>query len=113
MANIPNIPNMPGIPQREEGTPPDSAVLRLQQKMPEAGTGRILVGPLEPVAEDMWVATWEGEGPMKSASAWGPKVIILWWAFYMPSATKLIRLGEESVWVDLDEEVFNELTKDQ
>lgn len=114
-----DIPEMPGTVHREVGALPDGAVLGIRQKMPDAGTGRILVGPLEPREEDMWVASWEGEGEeqeegsLKSARAWGPKVTILWWAFYMPSATKLIRLGEENVWVDLDEDLFNELTKDQ
>src|SRR5450631_1539278 len=108
-----DTPEMPGIAYRDEGVPPDRAVLGLRKKMPEAGTGRILVGPLEPVEQGMWVATWEGEDPLKSTHAWGPKVTILWWAFYMPAATKLIRLGEENVWVDLDEDLFNELTKDQ
>jgi len=114
-----DIHEMPVTIHRQEGAPPDGAVLGLRQKMPDAGTGKILVGPLEPVEEGMWVAYWEGEGegdedgPKKSTRAWGPKVTVLWWAFHMPSATTLIRLGEENVWVDLDENLFNELTRGQ
>ena len=90
-------------------------------RMPEAGTGRILVYPCIPIPEEgVLEAHWEGEAddgripsPMRFTFARGFAPAVLMWAHHMPSAETIICLTGDEVWLDLDEDRYNELMKDQ
>ena len=88
--------------------------------MPKPGTGRIVVYPQTNGEEHMLSAHWEGEHdgedpmehPMRVTSAEGYAPAVLMWAYWMPSETTTICLTDDSVWLDLDERLYNQLMND-
>jgi hypothetical protein len=88
--------------------------------MPKAGTGRILVYPWADGEDHMLSAHWEGEHdgegpiqhPMRATSADGYAPAVLMWAYWMPSETTVICLTDDDVWLDVDEDLHDQLMKD-
>jgi hypothetical protein len=96
-------------------------VYGVMPRMPEAGTGRILVYPCIPTPEEgVLEAHWEGEAdgdqiltPIRFTTAKGYAPAVLMWAWWMPSATTVVCLTGDGVWLDLDEDRYSALMKDQ
>jgi len=88
--------------------------------MPKPGTGRILVYPHTEGQDHMLSAHWEGEDDgedprghlMRATSVDGYAPAVLMWAYWMPSGTTIICLTEDDVWLDVDEDLYNQLMKD-
>lgn len=103
------VPNLPK--DWKEGV-----VYGTMPRLPEAGTGRILVYPCEPDEDGMLSAHWEGGSdgeakPMRFTSAKGYAPAVIMWAHHMPSAETKICLTRDEIWLDLNEDYYNELMR--
>src|SRR5450759_1648127 len=67
---------------------------------------------VEPLTREQGISPSDGEAkPMRFTSAKGYAPAVIMWAHHMPSAETKICLTRDEIWLDLNEDYYNELMR--